>query len=563
MLLGKKIGPYLVEKELGSGAMGAVFRGKHTGTGDRVAIKIIAPGLTANESAMRRFQREIDILKQLEHPNIARIYRSGKLQNTPFYVMEYIEGQSLDLVLGRRDRLPWEEVVNIGRQLCAALQYAHERGIIHRDLKPSNLMFLKDGTVKLTDFGIAKDTDVTSLTADNSTVGTAAYMSPEQCKGLRDLTLKSDVYSMGIMFYELLTGRKPFHAETIIEMFKQHTKGTFTRPSRLVMDIPIWLDTLVCQCLEKEPEKRPLNAAMVADSLALVQEKWELQVSAGVEAANKRKIDKVSVEGTLDEEDKDIARALVGKKKKKKKAVPFYRKGWFSILALLVVLGGVAYAGYYVFFRPPDADALYRRLAAQVEAKEYPDRQRARPWIDEFLDYHPTDSRAAKVAQFRDQLAVEEIDYTTHNRRYAKFRAENKEEETAWAALDAEDGGKLKQAAEIWNELLRHKGSDDLTKRAWALLSEKYLGELNAVENLYKELKDETAKTADTKKLLESAGKDKALALEAVLAESAGEKARALLTWGDLKSKTESDLEARRWYLLAAWRYREVASAVK
>src|SRR5256885_15683284 len=135
---------------------------------------------------------------------------------------ESVEGESLDQVLARRSRFSWEEVVAIGEQLCQALQHSHEKGIIHRDLKPSNLMVLADGTVKLTDFGIAKDTDVTALTAQNVTVGTAAYMSPEQCKGERSLSAKSDLYSMGVMFYELLTGRKPFIAESPIDMFQAH-----------------------------------------------------------------------------------------------------------------------------------------------------------------------------------------------------------------------------------------------------------------------------------------------------------------------------------------------------
>src|SRR5262249_9675663 len=142
------------------------------------------------------------------------------------------EGQCLDPVMSRRGGLTWEEVIQLRTQLCAALQHAHEKGIIHRDLKPSNLMVLPDRTIKLTDFGIAKDTDVTALTAANCTVGTAAYMSPEQCRGDRDLTYRSDLYSLGVLFYELLTGRKPFIAETPMDMFLLHLQAQCERPSR-------------------------------------------------------------------------------------------------------------------------------------------------------------------------------------------------------------------------------------------------------------------------------------------------------------------------------------------
>src|SRR5262245_31789308 len=171
MLLGQKLGPFLIDKELGSGAMGTVFLARHEPTGQRVAIKVMAPGLSS-EGALARFQREAPILKQLKHRGIVRLLASGKFGKNPFYAMEYVEGESLDKVMARRGRIAWEEVVAMGKQLCDALQHAHHKGIVHRDLKPSNLMVLSDGTVKLMDFGIAKDMDVTALTAANCTVGT-------------------------------------------------------------------------------------------------------------------------------------------------------------------------------------------------------------------------------------------------------------------------------------------------------------------------------------------------------------------------------------------------------
>src|SRR5262249_28040741 len=190
---------------------------------------------------------------------------------------------------------------------CAALQHAHEQGIIHRDLKPSNLMVLPDGTIKLTDFGIAKDLDVTQLTAQNCTVGTAAYMSPEQCKGERNLTNKSDLYSMGVLFYELVTGEKPFKAETPMDMFLLHVNGKVERPSRKVLDIPVWLDTLICQLLEKKTEQRPFDANMVREALERVAEKVAAQRSAGVDAAKGRGVDRPLAETPTDETDREAA----------------------------------------------------------------------------------------------------------------------------------------------------------------------------------------------------------------------------------------------------------------
>jgi serine/threonine protein kinase len=203
MLDGQHIGPFEIEKELGSGAMGTVYRAKFHRTAEKVvpvAIKVVTLALLGNEGAMARFEREANILKQLKHPHIVRLIAHGKINKAnPYIAMEYIDGEALDRVLARRGRLGWEEVVAYGKQLSEALQYAHDKGIIHRDLKPSNLMITREGVLKLTDFGIAKDLDVTPITHPNSTIGTVAYMSPEQCKGDRNLSNKSDLYSLGIV----------------------------------------------------------------------------------------------------------------------------------------------------------------------------------------------------------------------------------------------------------------------------------------------------------------------------------------------------------------------------
>ncbi len=314
---------FLIEKELGSGAMGSVYRARfrQDGKEDRiVALKVIAFGLSGNDQALARFDREAKILSQLRHANIVRLIASGRYKDTPFFAMEYIAGKSLDKIMLERQagvpgRAPftWEEVVEMGKPLCAALQHAHDKGIIHRDLKPSNLMLTEEGILKLTDFGIAKDIDVTALTGANNTIGTAAYMSPEQCKGERVLTGKSDIYSLGVVFYELLTGRKPFVAESSVDMFLLHVQGTFTRPAQLNPDIPIWLDTLISQMMEKKPEHRPRDAAMVGQVLEEIAEKVASQVSAGADMAGARVGPKV----VGDADDRAAARAIRAGSRKK------------------------------------------------------------------------------------------------------------------------------------------------------------------------------------------------------------------------------------------------------
>ncbi len=560
MLIGKEIGPFLVEKEIGSGAMGAVFQGREQKSGKRVAIKIISMALTANENALKRFKRESAILKQLAHPNIVRLLASGRFHGTPFYVMEYVEGESLDHVIARRGRLSWEEVVEMGMQLCGALQHAHGKGIIHRDLKPSNLMILRDQkTVKLTDFGIAKDTDMTQLTAANSTVGTAAYMSPEQCRGAKDITYKADLYSMGVMFYELLTGRKPFQAETTMEMFLQHANAPFIRPSKIVHEIPVWLDNLVCQLLEKKPESRPLNAETVAEAMQIIKQKVETQKSAGIDAATKRRIDRTTNDQALTNEEKDLARMLLGKKKKKKKSEPFYQQNWFTVTAVSLILATLIGFIGWTFFAAPGAEALYAQAEQQMQSPRDEDRRAAREGaIRDFLYYYPEYGDTNKLKQMQawaDQVDTEILARQVANR--WNMKPENESESATRVALDEMDLGKLDTAAKLWSDLItKHKDAKG-EDRTWGLLAERNLKEVREIRGLYDHVKVQIQTEELRGKKYEPSTPFEKAAIDAVRAEEDRKLDKALGAWDDLMKLTESKLgEQRQWYLLAAWQHR-------
>lgn len=558
MLVGRKLGPFVVDKELGAGAMGSVFRAKHEQTGQIVAIKLISAALASNEQAIARFQREVSILKQLDHPHITKYFGSGRWHNTPFYIMEFIEGESLDHIVERRGRITWEEVVQIGQQTCAALQHAHDKGIIHRDLKPANLMILPDGAVKLTDFGIAKDTDVTALTAANSTLGTASYMSPEQCKGVRDINAKSDLYSLGVMFYELLTGRKPFNADTVMEMFLLHTTATFERPSRWVLEIPIWFDTLICELLEKDPQRRPENAATVAQSLGKIKEKMLAQTSAGLDAATKRRVDRSAHDIKLSNVDKELARTLLGKKKKIK-SEPFYRRNWFTVTALAGIAALLSLAVWFFLIKAPDADRLYADAQRLMQSTELDDHKQARRGpIEDFFRYHADHPKAADMARWRDQVDAEVCDFHVKKRHGGKWTPDSDMERTAFEALDDEELGKLAEARKRWQDLLPLKNESIKERRQWGLLGEKYLRELDAVDELGRQLlrKINEEKTFDKKH--ESDNKEEQLALAALRHEIGDEPQKAKTHWDELKEEAKRHPELRRWYLLAASKSREL-----
>ena len=496
MHIGQSIGPFTLEKELGSGAMGTVYRAlfKEAGKPDkRVALKVIAFGLTGNEQALARFEREYNILKQLKHPNIVRQFAWGKFKGTPFFAMEFVDGRSLDKVLADRivaapTRPPfsWDEVVEMGKPLCSALQHAHDKGIIHRDLKPSNLMVTTEGVLKLTDFGIAKDIDVTALTGANNTIGTAAYMSPEQCKGERLLTGKSDVYSLGVVFYELLTGRKPFQAESSVDMFLLHVQGTFPRPAVLNPDIPVWLDTLVCQMMEKKPEHRPRDAAMVGQVLEEIEQKVAANVSAGADIAGSRHLDP----RYLGDDDKKAARAIrAGAKKKKlrKRRRAIYNRGWFVLLACIALVGGLSTIVYFGAIAAPSADSLLQK----IEAAKDPDKQKE--LVAEYLKHYSgrADEATRKVQSLDRDFKVAERERVLLNRfgmqNMRGSPAEGDDPEAyrqTMSALQAENAGDLPLAKTSWTALAdKYANEKDESKALWGWVAQKKLATLKAKDD--------------------------------------------------------------------------------
>ena len=199
----------------------------------------------------------------------------GRFRGTSYIAMEYVQGDTLEKIIQERGHLPWREVVDLAIQMCAALHYAHEHGIVHRDLKPSNLMVTTDGKIKLTDFGIAKDLDATALTATGRTLGTAAYMSPEQIRGTPAVSHKTDLYALGILLYQMLVGKAPFEGNTPVVLMHCHLNEPPPRPSAKITEIPKKLDELIVNLMAKSPTDRPWDAAAVGVTLTELRDKAE------------------------------------------------------------------------------------------------------------------------------------------------------------------------------------------------------------------------------------------------------------------------------------------------
>jgi serine/threonine-protein kinase len=259
------IAGYDVLDLLGRGAMGVVYRARQHGLKRVVALKTILAGAHASERDLARFRTEAESVARLHHPNIVQIYEVGDHAGRPFLSLEYVDGESLSRRIAGQP-LPAQEAATMVRTLAQAMQYAHERGIIHRDLKPSNVLVASDGQPKIADFGLAKPVDDDSgQTHTGSVVGTPSYMPPEQAEGrIADIGPRSDVYALGAILYEALTGRAPFRAARMVDTLDQVRWNYAVSPSVLQPGTPRDLETICLKCLEKEPAKRYASAAELA-----------------------------------------------------------------------------------------------------------------------------------------------------------------------------------------------------------------------------------------------------------------------------------------------------------
>jgi WD40 repeat protein len=259
---------YEILRVLGRGGMGVVYQGRHLGLKRLVALKMILAGAHASPEQLARFQREAEAVAQLQHPHIVQIYEVGAHEGRPYFSLEYVDGGSL---AQRLDGTPWpaQQAGSLAETLARAMHAAHQRGIVHRDLKPGNVLLTATGIPKITDFGLVKRLDdQPGLTQSNAVVGTPSYMAPEQAAGkVKMIGPAADVYALGAILYQLLTGRPPFQAQTPLETLAQVQAHEPVPPRRLQPKVLRDLETICLKCLEKEPSKRYTSAAALADDL--------------------------------------------------------------------------------------------------------------------------------------------------------------------------------------------------------------------------------------------------------------------------------------------------------
>jgi serine/threonine-protein kinase len=357
------------------------------------------------------------------------------------------------------------------------------------------------------------------------------------------------------MFYELLTGRKPFIAESPMEMFNLHISGTFERPSRVVLDVPVWLDTLVVQLMEKDPNQRPFSARAVGEALARVREKVEAQQSAGVDLVHSRAVDRKPGRAELDDQDKAAARTLLGKKKRKKKARPFYQTTWFRIAGLAGLLVAVCWVFYTVFLKPPNPEALYAQAKALMNTPDLARWREARDGpVRTYLRYYGNsqDEHLQKMQKWADEVDLRDTEQAMYTRWRKGFDNGEPGYATAFKALDNQGQGQLAEARKEWESLKKFQSDPD--NRGWALVADRYLKELGLVDRKERELNALIVRGEAMKQPYKADNPEEQPVVEVLRAEIQGRSADALKGWRDLKAELDRT-ESPRWYhFLAAAR---------
>jgi serine/threonine-protein kinase len=255
---------YRIVAMLGKGGMGEVYRAEDLRLSQSVALKFLPLSMMEDEGARERFHQEVRLAREISHPNICRVFDIGEVGGRLFLTMEYVDGEDLASLLRRIGQFPQTKALDIARQMCAGIAAAHGHGVLHRDLKPANIMLDGRGRVRITDFGLASLAE--NLNAAEFSSGTPAYMAPEQLAGT-EVTPRSDIYSLGLVLYEIFTGKKAFEAATLPEILRLRERSAPSSLSQIVQDIDPLVERVILRCLEKDPAKRPATALQVAAAL--------------------------------------------------------------------------------------------------------------------------------------------------------------------------------------------------------------------------------------------------------------------------------------------------------
>lgn len=481
--IGKKLGSFLIEKQIGAGAMGVVYLAAHEQSQKKVALKLLPQEMTTTGHVTERFHREANLLQQFKHANIVRFQAFGRTKGTLYVAMELVEGGTLSDLISREAPFDWRKSCQFAIEICDALQYAHDREIVHRDLKPSNLLVTHDGHIKLSDFGIAKDLVGTELTATGRTLGTASYMAPEQITGETTVSHKTDLYALGVIMHQLITKCMPFEVNSQTAMLAAHLNTPAPRLSRKNPEIPVLLDDLVYSMLQKAPSERPWDALAIATQIREILEMDK--AGKPIKYVVKPGLNPIRV-GADDVQEKSPK----NKKNKKTKSTGRNWKSITEITALvttLVIL--IAFIGYYVW--PPSAAYMHAQAARLMQSDDYSVwLQAINRYVEPLEKQFPDHEFKQDVEQWKDKVAIVRAERRAEvlDRTSIASLARPETPAEKYYTMASALSGKLSQnnqyraVAGSWLRLAEAIKTLDLKQidnRGWLLLSEKRAGQAN------------------------------------------------------------------------------------
>jgi serine/threonine-protein kinase len=466
-MIGVRLGPWVIEEEIGRGGMGSVYRARRGSPADagprRAAIKVLAAELAVEVGFQQRFQREIDILRQLDHPNIVRFLDSGEEKRRYWYAMELIDGDNFDDLRAAQGRLPWPEALDLAWQVAPALKHAHDRGVIHRDIKPSNLLRTREGLVKLTDFGIASLFASPHLTVTGGVIGTPEYLSPEQAKGAT-VTKRSDLYSLGVVLYTLVTGKTPFEGDPV-ELLHKHQYGQVERPSRLVPELHHDFEEILLSLLEKDPSRRPGDASVLFRQLDRLRKKLARQACV---PEGSLLVEPEAREGHATM----VSRVVREELKALDRPGPIRRVIEHPVMLVILFVLCVGTLGWT--FWPTNPESLYERGSALMASEDPGDWERAwERYLGPLEEKYPDHPHKEEVAAFKRRLD----DYFAEQKAEAQARVRRPPGEGQWFY---EKGLRLRQqgdeagARKVWQALVEAY-RDVPAERPWVRRAEKEL----------------------------------------------------------------------------------------
>jgi serine/threonine protein kinase len=262
---------YEVIEELGKGGMGRVYKVFDKKIKEKVALKLLRPEISSDEETVERFSNELKYARKIIHKNVCRMFDLGEEQGTHYITMEYVSGEDLKSMIRMMGRLSPGQAVSITRQVCEGLSEAHKLGVVHRDLKPQNIMIDREGNARIMDFGIARSLKAKGITDGGIIIGTPEYMSPEQVEG-KEIDERADIYALGVILFEMLTGKVPFEGDTPLSIAVKHKTEMPPDPRKLNAQVPPDLSQLILNCLEKDKKKRPQSAEEVLSQLGKIEQ---------------------------------------------------------------------------------------------------------------------------------------------------------------------------------------------------------------------------------------------------------------------------------------------------